>query len=422
MSGWLLALPLAGLTALGGQVTFEQSLADLASPDASTRLRAVQMLKDAAYPEAAVPLAKLVTDPSDDVQLEAIAAELNIFLAEKIVTRRRVGFVVEMRKAIAAETAFSTGPTAIGARSVPPEVLSALLTAIRDENPRVGLEALYAFGTLASQPSGPARRQLLGAAGAPLAALLGTTDPVLRFGAARVIGRVFERRAQDDPVDQNLGDAAIVALNDKDRGVKLTAMQALGAMRYDRAVQALTDLFTYHGRGVEAEAALDAIAHIANPASTALLTAQLLSKVPVQRGIAVEGLTRVGDASKLAEIETALRGERTDSVLLAMAFASSVLGRASIDPIAEALAKPRLHDQAKQYLTEIAPGRATLFARLVQDPDPRVRAEIADVLGFSDDQAALPLVEPLVRDGDPTVARAAERAVARLKASTAPAP
>ena len=422
MSRWLLVLPLAGVTIFAGQVTFEQSLTDLASPDASTRLHTVQMLKDAAYPEAAVPLATLVTEPVDDVQLEAIAAELNIFLAEKIVTPRRVGFVVEMRKAIAAESAFSTGPSAIGARRVPPEVLSALLTAIRDENPRVGLEALYAFGTLAQQPSGPARRELLRTAGAPLAGLLGTSDPMLRFGAARVIGRVFERRAQDDPIDQALGDAVIVALNDKDRGVKLTAMQALGLLRYDRAVQALTDLFTYHGRGVEAEAALDALARVANPASVALLTAQLTATVPALRGIAVEGLTRAGDVAKLAEIETALRGERTDSVLLAVAFASSVLGRASIDRIAEALAQPRLHDQAKEYLVEIAPGRATLFVRLAQDPDPRVRADAADVLGRSDDQAALAIVEPLVRDGDPTVARAAERAVARLKGSTAPAP
>src|SRR5262245_17433207 len=73
------------------QVTFEQSLQDLASSDAGRRLRTVQMLKDAAYPEAAIPLAKLVGDPEDAIQLEAIAAELNIFLANKIVTKKRVG-------------------------------------------------------------------------------------------------------------------------------------------------------------------------------------------------------------------------------------------------------------------------------------------------------------------------------------------
>ena len=39
------------------------------------------------------PLSKLVVDPQDDVQLAAMAAEVNIFLAEKIVSRKRVGFM-----------------------------------------------------------------------------------------------------------------------------------------------------------------------------------------------------------------------------------------------------------------------------------------------------------------------------------------
>src|SRR5215208_3410416 len=44
------------LPALLTQVSFEQASADLASPEAGTRLRAVQLLKQAGYPEAAVPL------------------------------------------------------------------------------------------------------------------------------------------------------------------------------------------------------------------------------------------------------------------------------------------------------------------------------------------------------------------------------
>ena len=70
-------LDLPGLSVLSAQVPYEQASRDLSSADASLRLRAVQMLKDAAYPEAAVPLAALVNDPRDEVQLEAIAAELN---------------------------------------------------------------------------------------------------------------------------------------------------------------------------------------------------------------------------------------------------------------------------------------------------------------------------------------------------------
>ena len=74
----LLVLTAASLIA---QVSFEQAMTDLSSADAGLRLRTAQMLKGAGYPEAAVPLSRLIVDPQDQVQLEAIAAELNIFLA-----------------------------------------------------------------------------------------------------------------------------------------------------------------------------------------------------------------------------------------------------------------------------------------------------------------------------------------------------
>src|SRR5438552_3984123 len=139
----MLSLPaLPAFPAYPAQIPFEQATRDLASTDAGTRLKAAQMLKEAGYPESAVPLAALVTDPVDEVQLEAIAAELNIFLEERIVPRKRVGFVIEVRNQVLAESAFSSGPLAIGAKPVPSEVLTALRTASRDEQSRVALEAI----------------------------------------------------------------------------------------------------------------------------------------------------------------------------------------------------------------------------------------------------------------------------------------
>src|SRR5262245_14546939 len=185
-----LALALAVGSAAAGQTGFEQMTRDLGSRDANVRLHAVQILKDAAYPEAAVPLARALTDAQDEIQLEAIAAELNIFLAEKVVARRRVGLLVEVRGRIAADQAFSAGPLALGLRPVPPEVLAALRAASRDDNPRVALEAVYAFGVLAPAASGRERRSLLSSSAPDLAAMLGVPDPEFRFAAIRVIGRV----------------------------------------------------------------------------------------------------------------------------------------------------------------------------------------------------------------------------------------
>lgn len=412
----MLSLPVA--PAFPAQVSFEQATRDLASHDAGARLKAAQMLKEAGYPEAAVPLAALVTDPADEVQLEAIAAELNIFLGERIVPRKRIGFVIEVRNQVLAESAFSSGPLAIGAKPVPSEVLTALRTASRDEQPRVALEAIYAFGVLAVEPGGEARRELLHTSGPPLAALLGVPDPAMRFAAVRVIGRVFAPRVHDGPIDESLGDAVITALNDPDRAVRSAAMESLGLLRYARGVQALTELFQYYGKGEPAEAALDAIARVAYGASAPMLTAQLTAKSAAIRGIAAEGLARLGDASQLPAIQSALASERGDSLLLTAAFASAMLSNAPITPIAEALTRPKLRDQAYQYLVELAPGRSSLFSQQLQDPDSRMRADMIDVLALAGDGAALPVVERLLTDRDPQVVKAAERAVVRLRASS----
>ena len=412
----MLSLPASpAFPAYPAQIAFEQATRDLTSQDAGTRLKAAQMLKEAAHPEAAVPLAALVNDPADEVQLEAIAAELNIFLEERIVPRKRIGFVIEVRNQVLAESAFSSGPLAAGSRPVPSEVLIALRTASRDEQPRVALEAIYAFGVLAVEPAGSARRELLHASGPALAALLGVPDPAMRFAAVRVIGRVFAPRVHDEPIEESVGDAVITALNDPDRAVKVAAMEALGMLRYTRGVQALTELFQYYGKGEPAAAALDAIAHIAHAASAPLFAAQLTAKSAAVRGIAAEGLARLGDASQLQAIQSALAGERGDGPLLTGVFASAMLSNAPITPIAESLTRPKLRDQAYQYLVELAPGRSSLFTQQLQDPDPRMRSDVLDVLALAGDAAALPLVERSLSDRDPQVVKAAERAVARLR-------
>jgi HEAT repeat protein len=419
MRSVLVTLTVTCLPALAvAQVPFEQAARDLASPDAGTRLRTVQMLRDAAYPEAAVPLARAVADTQDDIQLAAIAAELNIFLAERVVAKKRVAMVVEVRNPILAEPAFTAGPSALGVLPVPAEVLDALRFAARDRNPRVGLEALYAFGTLGWSPSGAARRELLRRSGADVAALLGTPDPAMRYAAARVIGRLFASRPQDDPIEPTVGDGVITALNDSDRAVKTAVMAALGAARYERAVQALTDLFAFYAKGDVAEAALDALAHIAYSGSAPLFTAQLAgTSSSTMRAIAIDGLARIGDPARLTEIKAAAERDRGDAVTLAAAFASAVLENGPIERIVDALTKSRMRDRARAYVTELVARRAASFGPHLVDPDERIRLELVEAIGIAGDSTALRLLEPLLQDRDPQVARAAERAAARLRAA-----
>ena len=270
-----------GAATLAAQIPFEQAIADLSSPSGSKRLRAAQLLKETAYPEAAVPLAKAILDQQDDVQLEAIGAEVNIFLAEKVVVRKRVGFLIEVRNPISAEAAFSEGPLALGPRPVPPEVLTALRTAARDNNPRVGLEALYAFGALAVEPGGAARRELLRVAGPDLAAMIGVSDPAMRFAALRVIARIFEWRLNDAPIEQTVGDAVITVLNDKDRTFQMAAHGGAGRDALQpRRPGADGSVSTSSARATWPKPRSYALARIAHPASVGLFKAQLRREEP----------------------------------------------------------------------------------------------------------------------------------------------
>jgi len=123
------------------------------------------------------------------------------------------------------------------------------------------------------------------------------------------------------------------------------------------------------------------------------------------------------DASQLRAVQEAIDKEREPGVTLAGAFALVLLGNGPTDQVADALGRPRLRDQAKRYLVEIAPGRTAAFAHQLLDSDPQIRVDVIDALGLAGDRAAIAVVEPLLQDPDPQVARAAERALARLRAA-----
>jgi HEAT repeat protein len=414
-------MPLAGkalaLVAALAQLPTEAASADLKSPDRDTRLRAVRLVKDAGRPESARPLAPLIGDADDEIQYEAIGAELNAFLAEKIISKRRVGGVVEVRNRVVAEGAFSAGPFALGPDRVPLEVMSALLSAVPDDNAYIGMEALYAFGALAPNATGPELRDVLANAAPEFAAFAGASEPEQRVAALRVIGRVFARQPSDPAAPTAIGDAVVVALNDQDRLVRAAASATLGALRYERAVQALLDLFQHHRRGTAAEELLDALARIGHSAAKPAMAAALQNGSAAMKRAAVEGRARMNDAAVLAAVDESLSRDRNESVRLARAFAAARLGSGGLDEIVNALTRTALRDQALGYLIELAPGRAAALGRHAQNPDAAIRRDIADALGVSGDQAARPIVDRMVRDSDPRVAQAATRAAARLGAA-----
>ena len=381
------------------QLRFDDVVRNLRNPDPKARLSAVRLLRDAKYPEAVAPMAPLVLDPIDDIQLETIAAELSFFLEQDVKSKRMVGFVLEKRRSAIAAAAFDLGPFAVWPRAVPGELVTALLQAVDDDNPKVRLEAIYATGVIARTPL--AADQV-----AALIKALDHYDPAIRAGAARVIGRLKVTEA---------GDALLKAVNDSNAEVRYAAMRALGAIREPRAVAALTEQLAYYKKGEGAWSALDALARIASPASVQVFKDRLQDKDAYIRRAATEGLGRAGDTGSIETLEKNTAIDDAAAVRLATAFALQKLGRNYAARIVDLMASPKVTAQGQEYLLELGPAMApTLVPRLL-DPDPDMREAMADVLGMIGDATTLPALEAATKDRDASVASAAKRALARLR-------
>jgi HEAT repeat protein len=387
-------------SALAQQARFDDVIRNLRNPDPRIRLAAVQLLRESKFPEAIGPLAPLVNDPIDQIQLEAIAAELSFFLVQDVPAKKRVGLLVEVRNPGRAPVAFEMGPLAVWPRPVPPELVDSLLKAVDDENAKVRSEAIYAFGTIARPP-------LPESAVASLIKALDHYDPSIRAAAARVAGRLEVRAA---------GDALIKAVNDSQAPVRYAAMRALGDIRERRAVQALTEQFNFYGKGEGAWSALDALAHLADPSTVPLFKAHLADRDPFLRRASAEGLARVGDGSEVPALEIGAGNDSAEMVRAAMAFALQKLGRNYIPRLVESLDSEKEAPQVAAYLIELGPSIAAQLLPLLQDPSPAIRANVATVLGALGGDAAAAALQPLTQDKDRSVAQSATRAIERIKA------
>jgi len=397
----LFALTLSSTAASAQQLRFDDVVRNLRNPDPKTRLAAVRLLRDARYPEAITPMASLVLDPMDDIQLETIAAELAFYLDQDVRTKKMIGFVVEKRASGIAIAAFDQGPLAVWPHAVPAELVTALLQAVDDETPKVRLEAIYAFGVIAKAPLTPEQHERLVKA-------LDHYDPAIRSAAARVIAR------QRFP---GTGDTLIKAVNDSNAEVRFASMRALGAIREERAVAALSEQLAFYRKGEGAWSALDALAHIASPGSVPLFKERLQDKDPYLRRAAIEGLGRTGDTSANETIERLVTADESPMVRLASAFALQKLGGNYAARIVDAMANDKVVQQGQEYLIELGPPVASVIAPRIQEPDAGIREAVADVLGVIGDASVLPALETATKDPDAAVAAAAKRAIARLRAA-----
>lgn len=381
------------------QQRFDDVIRNLRNPDSYSRMAALRLLRDSKYVEAIAPIAPLVNDPVDEIQLEAIATELSFYLVDPVDARKRVAFIVESRRGGKAEAAFDAGPLAVWPRPVPPELITSLLRAVDDENAQVRHDAIYALGTIARTPlSEDATQQLIKA--------LDHYDPAIRAGAARVVGRLRVTAA---------GPALIKAVNDSQQPVRFAAMRALGEIGEQTAIQALTQQLDHYRKGEGAWSALDGLAKIGHPSSLPVFKARLTDRDPFLRRAAAEGLGRAADNSSIAALDAAVGTDSSEMVRAAMAFALQNLGRNYIPRLVESLDSDKLAGQVGDYLIELGPAVADRLVPHLKDPDGTIRGNVALILGAIGTQAHVSALQALAQDRDRGVVRAAGRAVERIK-------
>jgi HEAT repeat protein len=378
---------------------FEDVVRYLASPDPKLRVEAMRTLAQTGHPDAIGPIARLASDPVDAIQLEALETLLHFYLPDVQSGTKRVAGVFETGRKDPGETAFAIGPYQLLPRAVPEALKDGLARAMRDDQVRVRREATWTFGAIVPPPAGAA-------AEAALAANLRDQDDSVRAAAARVAGAV---RAA------SLGDVLVAAMNDARQDVQLAAMRALGDIGEKRASRALRERFVHDQRGPAAEAALDGLARLSDPASQPVFFEQVASKDADLRRAAFEGLARLGDVAAIRAVEGRTGNERDRTVRLARAFALARDGGRGLPELTAALGDDRRAEQVMAYLVELGRPHVKALVPRLADPDVPTRGRVVQVFGIVGGPDALQALEPTTRDPDPVVARAAEHAIARIK-------
>jgi HEAT repeat protein len=393
-----------------------QDVADLQNPSTRTRIEALHRLGEQGHADAAVPMAALLLDGNDDVQFAAVESLLNLYTVRTDLAKRPWGVPAIGRATTSAESAFEAGPLATIPAAVPADVVANLAAAMmHDDSQRIRLAAGYGLGVLGAPAMGPMAPNAVESVTSNVVTALKHPDPATRQVVARVAGRVFAPAAGAS-ASQKVADVLIDDMNDRDPLVRHWAMDSLGLLKYERAVQALIDHASYYGKSEDGVAAVHAIARIASPGSASVLRALLENQYVPFRLLSIEGLGRIGDRGALPQIQQSAANSSDPGVALAAGYARFLFGQAEIVAIADALGKPDTDIQAKVYLSEIAMTSPSSLHPLLRTPNPSTRMIAVEILGASQRPDEVSALQPLQQDPAPEVVDAANEAIRRLQA------
>jgi HEAT repeat protein len=408
-----------GRASAGSRSSFEDLLANLKSPNAATRQKAADELGKSRRREAIAPLSTMVRDPEVKVRLQVVRAlrELRDVTAvpalvtslgdgEPRIREEAIGTLVE----IYAETDrtgaigrfLNTFSDEVERSSVPPYVTvdasvhAALARVLRDESGHIREAAAFALGILDGRA---ALRELTTALQDP--------DPDVRAAAVTAIGKLG---TTED------GRVLIPLLADESSGVRLRVLHALGVLKVTAAGPALREMYQANRRRELGLRVLTTLSRIGDPAQAELFQQLVQENDPDKKRLAVEGLGRLADVSRVDAFKKDYQREKNVEVRLAYAFALTRLGdRAFLDTLVLSLPSRTLGRRSRAYIMELGREMLPELYAYLGDPDADVRAALCEILGAIGDPAAIDHLTPLLTDPSSSVADRANRALERLR-------
>ena len=402
------------------QSSFQDELANLRSPNVSTRVKAAKALGESKRPEGIPALTEAMRDPELKVRKQTVVSlrgfnsteaidGLLIGLRDEEKGIRNEAMIALLEIYVGAGNADLGGPLTffIGPRYKTPklnglipvtaDVVTGLEARLQDEESELRRRAAYTLGILKTPDAVDS-----------LSAALGDSDKGVRMEAVSALAAIGNAPA---------GEALRGALSFAAADASFTGhvVDALGQMKYLPAGPELVSI--YDGNvGKLGDRALRSLALMGAPEARGVFYYQMTSKLAEQRRWAAEGLGRLADESLVPGMMKDFLREPDPSVQLAYCFALTRLGRREfVDRVALSLGSKKLQEQAHDYAVELGSPLLNELVTYLSDPVPEVRKEMAQVLMEIGDPAAIPYLKPLLSDPNTEVADLANRAIARLE-------
>ncbi len=400
--------------------SFDENVANLKSPNAKTRQQAAAVLGKSRRREAVPPLAAVVRDPDLQVRRTAVQS-------------------LRQLRDVSAVPALLTSMQD-GDNRIREEALEGVVEVYAEDLDRQPLPRFIEPYTAGYGRAGLSRfAHIEPAVYEGLARALGDEEPSIREDAARAIGILHGGAVVDqllvslnDPVSRVRGAAAtslarvgstadgtglVSLLQDEDSDVRLRALQAIGMLRVRDATPALRALYETSG-GDFGLRLLDSMSHLREPKLGDLFRELLQDGDVNRRRLSIDGLARISSESLVDPLKRDFQREQNNELRLALAFALTKLGdRPFIDTLVLRLGSGSLQRRAQNYIYELGTDYLSDLYPYLDDIDPKVRIDLADLIGALGDPSAIEHLMPLIGDDNKDVADHANRAVEQLRAA-----